>query len=67
MIAPGIERVDTVKTEDGYEMKSIWCRSDLSDTSMLLYPGLSEISMVNAVSPVSKSSMIYCHIPVSIS
>ena len=35
MIAPGIERVDTVKTEDGYEMKSIWCRSDLSDTSMM--------------------------------
>ena len=35
MIAPGIERVDTVKTEDGYEMRSIWCRSDLSDTSMM--------------------------------
>ena len=35
MIAPGIERVDTVKTDDGYEMKSIWCRSDLSDTSMM--------------------------------
>ena len=35
MIAPGIERVDTVKTEDGYEMKSIWCRSDLCDTSMM--------------------------------
>ena len=35
MVAPGIERVDTIKTEDGYEMKSIWCRSDLSDTSMM--------------------------------
>ena len=35
MIMPGIERVDTIKTDDGYEMKSIWCRSDLSDTSML--------------------------------
>ena len=35
MIAPGIERVDTVKTEDGYEMKSIWCRIDLSDTFMM--------------------------------
>lgn len=35
MIAPGIERVDTIKTEDGYEMKSIWCRSDLSDASMM--------------------------------
>ena len=35
MIAPGVERVDTVKTADGYEMKSIWCRNDLSDTSIL--------------------------------
>ena len=35
MIAPGIERVDTVKTEDGYEMKSIWCRDDIRDTSMM--------------------------------
>ena len=34
MIAPGVERVDTIKTDDGYEMKSIWCRSDLSDTSI---------------------------------
>ena len=35
MITPGVERVDTIKTEDGYEMKSIWCGSDLSDTSMM--------------------------------
>ena len=35
MITPGVERVDTIKTEDRYEMKSIWCRSDLSDTSMM--------------------------------
>ena len=35
MIAPGIERVDTVKTVNGYEMKSIWSRNDLSDTSIL--------------------------------
>ena len=35
MIMPGVERVDTIKTDDGYEMKSIWYRSDLSDTSML--------------------------------
>ena len=35
MITPGVERVDTIKTEDGYEMKSIWCRSYLSDTSMM--------------------------------
>lgn len=35
MIAPGVERVDTVKTDKGYEMKSIWCRNDLSDTSIM--------------------------------
>lgn len=35
MIAPGVERIDTVKTEAGYEMKSIWCRNDLSDTSIM--------------------------------
>lgn len=35
MIMPGVERVDTIKTDNGYEMKSIWCRSDLSDTSMM--------------------------------
>ena len=35
MIAPGVERVDTVKTADGYEMKKIWSRNDLSDTSIL--------------------------------
>ncbi|MGN0307860.1 MAG: hypothetical protein ACI4DN_06565 [Lachnospiraceae bacterium] len=35
MILPGVERVDTLKTQNGYEMKSIWCRNDLRDTSML--------------------------------
>lgn len=35
MIAPGVERIDTVKTKNGYEMKSIWCRNDLNDTSIL--------------------------------
>ena len=35
MIASGIERVDTVKTDSGYEMKSIWSRNDLSDTSIM--------------------------------
>ena len=35
MIAPGVERVDTVKTDSGYEMKSVWSRNDLSDTSIL--------------------------------
>ena len=35
MILPGVERVDTIKTDNGYEMKSIWCRNDLADTSIL--------------------------------
>ena len=35
MIIPGIERVDTIKTDDGYVMESIWCRDDISDTSMM--------------------------------
>lgn len=35
MIMPGVERVDTIKTKDGYEMKSIWCRDDIRDTSMM--------------------------------
>ena len=35
MIAPGVERVDTIKTENGYEMKSLWSRNDLSDTSIM--------------------------------
>ena len=36
MIAPGVERVDTVKTDSGYEMKSIWTRNDLSDTAIMM-------------------------------
>ena len=35
MVMPGVERVDTIKTKDGYEMKSIWCRDDIRDTSMM--------------------------------
>ncbi len=35
MIAPGVERVDTIKNENGYEMKSVWSRNDLSDTSIM--------------------------------
>ena len=35
MIMPGVERVDTIRTADGWTMKSVWCRSDLSDTSMM--------------------------------
>ena len=37
MIAPGVERVDTIKTDSGYEMKSVWCRNDLSDTSIMKF------------------------------
>lgn len=35
MLYPGVERVDTIKTDSGYEMKSVWCRNDLRDTSMM--------------------------------
>lgn len=35
MVLPGVERVDTIKTKDGYKMKSIWCRDDIHDTSMM--------------------------------
>ena len=35
MIAPGVQRVDTIKTDSGYEMKSVWSRNDLSDTSIM--------------------------------
>ena len=35
MIMPGVERVDTIRTDDGYRMESVWCRNDLRDTSML--------------------------------
>lgn len=34
MLMPGMERADIVRTEDGYEMKSIWFREDIRDTSM---------------------------------
>lgn len=34
MIMPGMERADIVKTADGYEMKSVWFRDDIRDTSM---------------------------------
>ncbi|MBD5558943.1 MAG: hypothetical protein HDQ87_01080 [Clostridia bacterium] len=34
MLAPGMERVDIVKTADGYEMESVWTRDDIRDTSM---------------------------------
>ncbi len=34
-IAPGVERVDVVKTEDGYRTEKVWLRADVSDTSMI--------------------------------
>ncbi len=34
-IAPGVERVDVVKTEDGYKAEKVWLRSDVSDTAMI--------------------------------
>lgn len=34
MVMPGMERADIVQTEDGYEMKSVWSREDIRDTSM---------------------------------
>lgn len=34
-LAPGVERVDIVKTEDGYEAEKIWFRDDIRDTSMI--------------------------------
>lgn len=34
-IAPGVERVDILKTADGYEAKKVWFRDDIRDTSMI--------------------------------
>ncbi len=34
-LAPGVERVDFVKGENGWEARKIWLRKDLRDTSML--------------------------------
>lgn len=30
IIMPGIERVDTIRTDDGWTMKSVWCRTVVS-------------------------------------
>ena len=35
MILPGVERIDTVKTATGYEMKRVWTREDLRDTAIM--------------------------------
>ncbi len=34
-IAPGVERVDIVKTEDGYTAEKVWFRDDIRDTAMI--------------------------------
>ncbi len=34
-IAPGVERVDFIKTDAGYEARKVWFREDISDTSMM--------------------------------
>lgn len=33
-LMPGIERIDTVKRDGSYSMKTVWTREDLCDTSM---------------------------------
>ncbi len=35
MVMPGMERVDVIKTDDGYKSETIWCRNDIRDTSMI--------------------------------
>ncbi len=34
-IAPGVERVDVVKTDTGYKAEKVWLRKDIRDTSMI--------------------------------
>ncbi len=34
-IAPGMERIDVVKTTDGYRTEKVWFRDDVRDTSMV--------------------------------
>lgn len=34
-IAPGVERVDFMKTDQGYEAKKVWSRADLRETAMI--------------------------------
>ncbi|WP_052446740.1 hypothetical protein [Candidatus Soleaferrea massiliensis] len=38
MLMPGAERVDIVKTEDGYIAQTVWECKDLRDTSMIKLP-----------------------------
>lgn len=35
MVMPGIERVDIIKTENGYDTHTVWFRDDIRDTSMI--------------------------------
>lgn len=34
-IAPGVERVDFVKTQQGYEARRVWSRNDVRETAMI--------------------------------
>lgn len=34
-IAPGVERVDVIKTDTGYQTEKVWFREDIQDTSMI--------------------------------
>ncbi len=34
-IAPGVERVDVIKTDDGYIAQKVWLRKDISETTMM--------------------------------
>lgn len=34
-IAPGVERVDFIQTDQGYEAKKIWSRADIHETAMI--------------------------------
>ncbi len=34
-IAPGVERVDVIKTDTGYRAEKVWFREDIRDTSMM--------------------------------
>lgn len=36
-LAPGVERVDIVKDEDGYKAEKVWLRDDIRDTSMIKF------------------------------
>ena len=63
--------MDTVKTANGYEMKSIWSRNDLSDTSILklstatgyIYGYVQDELKANGVQPGPGQQGYGCDIP----